>query len=136
MLIWCVMICEPTSISERLGNPGVVLIIDETSMYKRGKKSAEVGMQHSPQAVSALTSEETGGKTGKKKFFSITCSPLQNFSQQETFLLKMIICLSPLSPAVKHLLFLGRLHATRNCKQHHTPSVSHVLRSCSDPGYT
>jgi SRSO17 transposase len=34
------------SILERLGDPRAVVIIDETSMRKRGKKSAGVGMQH------------------------------------------------------------------------------------------
>lgn len=31
---------------ERLGDPGAVVIIDETSFRKSGKKSAGVGMQH------------------------------------------------------------------------------------------
>lgn len=33
-------------ILERLGDPGAVVVIDETSFRKRGKKSAGVGMQH------------------------------------------------------------------------------------------
>ncbi len=35
-----------TYILERLGDPQAVLVIDETSVRKRGKKSAGVGMQH------------------------------------------------------------------------------------------
>ncbi|GHO60517.1 IS701 family transposase [Ktedonobacter robiniae] len=33
-------------ILERLGDPGAIVVIDETSFRKRGKKSAGVGMQH------------------------------------------------------------------------------------------
>ncbi len=63
-----------TYILERLGDPHAVIVIDETSFRKRGKKSAGVARQH-------------GGTTGRLENCQVGVFLCQNFE-------KSLLCLS------------------------------------------